>query len=142
MKASLTVLLLILSFSSVWGSPLREFLSGTRLIVVGKKDVHVTNDVIRRLEPILVDSMDRMIVCKQTPQCDPETQIDDLYRIIFVVHECCEPDLRMYIRKAYKLSRDVWKPLIGHIRFSSSNPRNYISTGIQFGDLIYNLYHS
>jgi hypothetical protein len=83
-----------------------------------------------------------MIYCKQSSQCDLETQIENFRRVIFIIHECCETELRVYVSVIYNLPRDVWKPHVGHIRFSPSNPKNYTSTGIQFGDLIYNLYHN
>lgn len=134
--------LFILGCSGVLGSPLREFMSGMKLIIFGEGEIYVSDEIVRRLEPILVDSIDHMISCKQSSQCNPETQIDNLQRIIFVVQECCEPDLKVYVRMSYNLPRSVWKPLIKHIHFSSTNPRNYISTGIQLGDLIYNIYHN
>lgn len=142
MKLISSALFLILGCSGVLGSPLREFMSGMKLIIFGEGEIYVSDEIVRRLEPILVDSIDNMISCKQSSQCNPETQIDNLQRIIFVVQECCEPDLKVYVRMSYNLPRSVWKPLIKHIHFSSTNPKNYISTGIQLGDLIYNLYHN
>jgi hypothetical protein len=124
--------------------PTKDFIQGMNMILLGNKNVVVDRFTCEKFDPIIESAVDKLIFCSLR-ECSPSMFLGNVNYLRWAVKEVYEsisqPIVLDYLRKTDGMETHVWESQWRRIRFSQSHPRNYTSTGIQFGDIIFNLYY-
>jgi len=125
-------------------SPTEEFIQGINMILTGDRNVFVDRITSEKFDPLLETVVDKLIFCNLR-ECKTSIVLGNVYYLRWILKEVYEtisnPVISEYLSRTDEVEAPVWESHLRRMRFSHKQPRNYTSTGIQMGDVVFNIYH-
>jgi hypothetical protein len=123
-------------------SPTEEFIQGINMILTGDRNVFVDRITSEKFDPLLETVVDKLIFCNLR-ECKSSIVLGNVYYLRWILKEVYEtisnPMISEYLSRTDGVEAPVWESHLRRMRISHKHHRNYTSTGIQFGDVIFQI---